>query len=59
MIVVLVAMSIVMVVAVAALAFAAFPHRGRAVPGAPWLDDLVQRATDAVPLVGDDEPSRR
>lgn len=68
---VLVTMSIVLVVAVLALGYAAFPHRGESLPGAPWLSDVLERASDAVPTVADgdldpaadvepeDSPSRR
>ena len=69
---VLIFMSVVVVVAVLALAYAAFPHRGEPVPGAPWLSDVLERAADAVPTVADgdldapahepgpvDQPSRR
>ena len=50
---VLVTMSIVLVVAVLALVYAAFPHRGESLPGAPWLSDVMERASDAVPVVSD------
>ena len=67
MVAILVFMSVVVLVAVLALVYAAFPHRGEPVPGAPWLGDVLERAADALPVledgdldpVGGDEPSRR
>jgi hypothetical protein len=68
---VLIFMSVVVVVAVLALAYAAWPHRGAPVPGAPWLGGVLERAAEAVPVVQDGdldaaeapldeaEPSRR
>ena len=53
MTVVLVSMAVILVVAVLALAYAAFPHRGEQVPGAPWLGELMERAADVVPVVED------
>ena len=50
---VLIFMSVVVVVAVLALAYAAYPHRGAPVPGAPWLGDALERAAGAVPVVED------
>jgi hypothetical protein len=50
---VLIFMSLVVVVAVLALAYAAWPHRGAPVPGAPWLGDALERAADAVPVLQD------
>jgi hypothetical protein len=63
-------MVVVVGVAVLALAYAAFPHRGAPVPGAPWLGEMLERAADSVPMVQDgdldaapaevvDEPSHR
>ncbi|MDO9457094.1 hypothetical protein [Nocardioides sp.] len=50
---VLITMAVVLVVAVLALVYAAFPHRGESIPGAPWLGDVLERASDAVPTVAD------
>ena len=50
---VLVTMAVVLVVAVLALAYAAYPHRGEPVPGAAWIGDVLERATDAVPTIRD------
>ncbi len=65
---VLIFMAVVVGVAVLALVYAAYPHRGHPVPGAPWIGDLLERAADAVPTLEDgdldpeqsdqDEPSR-
>lgn len=71
MVAILVFMSVVVLVAALALVYAAFPHRGEPVPGAPWLGEVLERAADALPVledgdldpvrepVADDEPSRR
>ncbi|WP_148614474.1 hypothetical protein [Nocardioides rubriscoriae] len=57
---VLIFMLVVVGVAVLALVYAAFPHRGEPVPGAPWIGDLLERAADAVPTIedGDLDPAR-
>ncbi|WP_139981904.1 hypothetical protein [Nocardioides litoris] len=52
---VIVTMTLVLVVAAAALAFAAWPHRGEPLPVAPWLSDLVERAAVAVPTLREDD----
>jgi hypothetical protein len=56
---VVVTMIVVVAVALLALGYAAFPHRGEQVPGAGWLGDVLERAADAVPVVsdGDLDPS--
>ncbi|MEO9324935.1 hypothetical protein ABFT23_15680 [Nocardioides sp. C4-1] len=51
-------MSIVLVIAVLALAYAAWLHRGKAVPGASWLDEVFDRVHDSVPLVRDGDLDR-
>ncbi|MFB9313875.1 hypothetical protein [Nocardioides plantarum] len=55
---VLIFMSVIVVVAVLALAYAAYPHRGAPVPGAPWLGDALERAAGAVPVVEDGDLDR-
>ncbi|WP_340539442.1 hypothetical protein [Nocardioides sp. GXZ039] len=50
---IIVTMGIVLGVALLALGYAAFPHRGERIPGAPWLSDVVERAADAVPVISD------
>ncbi len=41
------------IVALAALVvtYVAFPHRGQAVPNAPWLGQAMARATEATPTL--------
>jgi hypothetical protein len=51
-----IAMLVILALAGLVLLYAAFPHRGETVPGAPWLGDAMERATDAAPLLeADDE----
>jgi len=49
--------SMLVIVAVAGLvvAFVAFPHRGEALPGVPWLGEAMSNAVDAMPTL-DAEP---
>lgn len=35
--------------------YVAYPHRGEAVPYAPWLGDALGKAVDAAPVIADDE----
>ncbi|SFC42979.1 hypothetical protein SAMN04487968_106169 [Nocardioides terrae] len=37
------------------LLYAAFPHRGERVPVVPWLGDALERATDAAPVLEEDD----
>lgn len=53
---VIVTMAVVLVVAALPLVYAAWPNRGEQVPGAPWLGDLMERATDAVPVLDETAP---
>jgi len=50
-----IAMLVILALAGLVLLYAAFPHRGETVPGAPWLGDAMERATDAAPLLEADE----
>lgn len=50
---VLVFMVVVVGVAALALAYAAWPHRGEPVPGASWINDMLDKAADAVPVLSD------
>ena len=51
MLLITIAMLVIIVLAGLVLVYAAFPHRGETVPGAPWLGDAMERATDAAPLI--------
>ena len=46
-------MTFVVLVAALALVYAAFPHRGEPVPGAPWLGEVLERAAEALPVLED------
>ena len=45
------AMLAILVVCGLVVTYVAFPHRGEEVPGAPWLGDAMNRATDRLPLL--------
>jgi uncharacterized membrane protein YbaN (DUF454 family) len=45
----------ILLVAGFVVVYAAFPHRGEDIPGAPWLSDMMNRATDAVPTLEEEE----
>jgi hypothetical protein len=51
---IVIAMLVILAMAALVLVYAAFPHRGESVPGAPWLGDAMERAADAAPVL---EPS--
>jgi hypothetical protein len=51
MLFILVTMLVILVMAALVLVYAAFPHRGKQVPAAPWLGDAMERASDALPVV--------
>ena len=44
-----------LVVAGVVVLYVAFPHRGEAVPGVPWIGDAMAKAVDAAPVLDDDE----
>jgi hypothetical protein len=52
---IIVSMLLIVVVAGLVVTFVAFPHRGEAVPGAPWLGETMNRAADALPTIADGE----
>ncbi len=49
------AMLVILVVSGLVVAYVAFPHRGEEIPGAPWLGDAMNKATDALPTLDEDE----
>ena len=51
MLLIVIAMLVILALAALVLVYAAFPHRGETVPGAPWLGDAMERAADAAPLL--------
>lgn len=55
MLLITIAMFVILALAGLVLLYAAFPHRGETVPGAPWLGDAMERAADAAPLLEADE----
>lgn len=44
----------IVLIAGAVLLYAAYPHRGQEVPGAPWLGDAARRAVERLPLLDDE-----
>ena len=51
MLLILISMVVILALAGLVLVFAAFPHRGESVPGAPWLGEAMERAADAAPVL--------
>jgi hypothetical protein len=45
----------ILVIAGLIVTYVAFPHRGEDVPGAAWLGDAMNKATDALPTLDEDE----
>lgn len=41
----------ILVLAGIVVLYVAFPHRGEAVPAAPWLSDVMRKGADAVPIL--------
>ncbi len=50
-----IAMLVILVISGLVVAYVAYPHRGEEVPGAPWLGDAMNKATDALPTLDEDE----
>lgn len=51
MLVVGITMIAILVICAGVGLYVAYPHRGQAVPAAPWLGEAMQRAADAVPTL--------
>jgi hypothetical protein len=52
---IVVTMLVILLIAACVVVYAAFPHRGEDVPGAPWLGGVMSRAADAIPMIDDDD----
>jgi hypothetical protein len=50
-----IAMLVILVISGLVVAYVAFPHRGQNMPHAPWLGDAMNKATDAMPTLDEDE----
>ena len=48
---ILIAMLAILLLCGLVVTYVAYPHRGEDVPGAPWLGDAMNRATDAFPFM--------
>lgn len=55
MLLIAIAMFVILVVSGLVVAYVAFPHRGQEMPHAPWLGDAMNKATDALPTLDEDE----
>jgi hypothetical protein len=54
----IVAMTVILALCGAIVAYVAFPHRGEPLPGAPWLGDAMARAADALPVLAEEDADR-
>ncbi len=52
-------MIVILAVAGAVVLYAAYPHRGEELPGAPWIGDVMSRAVDKLPTVAPEETEER
>jgi hypothetical protein len=50
---ILLAMLAIVVIAGTVMLYVAFPHRGQAVPRAPWLGQTLERGVRRLPTLGD------
>lgn len=50
------AMLAILVLCGLVVTYVAFPHRGEEVPGASWLGDAMNKATDRLPLLQEQDP---
>lgn len=48
-------MSFVVLVAVAVLAYVAYPHRGEDLPAMPWVSDAMSKGVSALPTINEYE----
>lgn len=55
---ILIAMTVILILAALVLLYAAFPHRGEQVPAVPWLGEAMERATDALPVLTAEDEQR-
>ena len=51
MLTILLAMLAILLLCGLVVTYVAFPHRGEEVPGAPWLGEAMNKATDAFSLM--------
>ena len=54
MLFIVITMLVILLVAGCVVVYAAFPHRGEDIPGAPWLGDAMAKAADAIPVIDDE-----
>ena len=53
MLAIVITMLVILLIAGCVVVYAAYPHRGEDVPGAPWLGDAMAKAADAIPVIDD------
>jgi hypothetical protein len=51
---IVITMLVILLIAACVVIYAAFPHRGEDIPGAPWLGDAMAKAADAIPVIDDE-----
>ena len=51
-------MLLILLISAAIVVYVAYPHRGEAVPKAPWIGDVMNKTADALPTL-DEEDSLR
>lgn len=54
MLAIVITMVVILLIAGCVVVYAAYPHRGEEVPGAPWLGDAMTKAADAMPVIEDE-----
>ncbi len=54
MLAIVITMVVILLIAGCVVVYAAYPHRGEEIPGAPWLGDAMTRAADAIPVIDDE-----
>ena len=52
-------MLLILVLAAVVAVYAAYTHRGAAIPAVPWVGDALERAVSAVPTLPGDRPQEQ
>jgi hypothetical protein len=56
---ILIAMTVIVVLAFLIVLYVAFPHRGEDLPAAPWVGDAMRRGVEALPTLDEAEDTVR
>ena len=51
-------MLLILLISAAIVVYVAFPHRGEAVPKAPWIGDVMNKTVDALPTLHEEDSLR-